>query len=151
MGVVQEALKPIEDYLISMTRNTVKGWYELEIGIPGKWAVSSNSVIECTIMEENEIGKYIKITPLTLEADVDTLYAFVELIIKTNEKISEREAMFEKRKQEMKKMFEEETLEFLKELDEMKELTQKVVSDEESLKKELPEVVKSIKKKRTTK
>lgn len=147
MGVVQEALKPIEDYLISTTRNTIEGWYEIEIGIPSQWAISSNSIISCTIIEENEVGKYVKITPLSPEADIDRLYAFVELVIKVNEKISEKEALFEKRKQEMKKMFEDEALEFYKELDDMKELTLKPILNGEILEKSEKSAAREVKKK----
>ena len=45
MKTIDIALQPIIDYLISISRNTVKGWYELEVGIPKGWVFDENDEI----------------------------------------------------------------------------------------------------------
>ena len=45
MGEVQTILEPISGYLKTLNRDTVKGWYQLEIGIPKNWVFNENNEI----------------------------------------------------------------------------------------------------------
>lgn len=126
---IENILEPITGYLISITRDTVHGWYQLEIGIPKGWVFDENKEIKCNVISENNQGKLIKISPKKNNISVDDLIAFVEIIIKTNEKIAEREKEFADKMANMKKTLEEEAKQFYKELDELKEHSFKNIND----------------------
>ena len=66
MKTIEAILEPITGYLFSITRNTLKGWYEMEIGIPKGWVFTDNDEIKCHVVEENANGKLILIAPLPL-------------------------------------------------------------------------------------
>lgn len=129
MKTIESILEPITGYLFSITRDTLHGWYELEIGIPKGWVFNENKEIKCEVLNENENGKLIKISPKKHDIVVDDLIAFVELIIETNKKITEKEKEFADKMADMKKTLEEEAKQFYKELDELKENSFKNLND----------------------
>jgi hypothetical protein len=121
MKTIELALESTTGYINSLTRNTVEGWWELEIGLPKGWVYDENNKIGCEIVFENEIGRLIKIFPKKKDVVVDDLIAFVEIIIHTNERIAEKEKQFKDKMQEMKGLLEKEAKTFYQELDELKE------------------------------
>ena len=129
MKEIESILKPIEGFLSSINRNTVEGWYEIEIGIPGSWVFNQNDEINCEIISENETGKLIKIFPKNHNIVIDDLILFVEIIIDTNKKISEKEKEFANKMTEMKKTLEKQASEFYKELDELKDNSFKKINN----------------------
>lgn len=121
-NIIEKALEPTSGYVISMTRDTVHGWYELEVGIPSNWVYSGNENINCEILNEvKDVGRIIKVTQKNDEVNVDDLYYFVELIIHTNQKIAEKEEQFKTKMSEMKNLLEKEAKSFYEELDKLKE------------------------------
>jgi hypothetical protein len=121
MKAIESALLPITGYLISITRNTVDGWYELEIGIPKGWVYDEHHKdINCEIIDENETGKLIKISPKNNSVEIDDLVIFVEIILEINKKIAEKEREFTDKMQELKGVLENEAKKFYGELDELK-------------------------------
>lgn len=120
-NIIENALKPTNGYVLKMTRNTVNGWYELEVGIPNNWVFAENDDIKCEILNEFKTGKLVKISPKTEDIIVDDLYHFVELIIITNEKIAKKEKEFTDKMNEMKNKLESEAKNFYAELDKLKE------------------------------
>jgi len=120
MKTVDNALQSINDYLISITKDTVNGWYELEIGIPKGWVFDENDEINYKIIEKLDAGNIIRIIPKNNEVLIDDLIAFVEIIIETNKKIADKENEFTSRMEEMKKKLENEAKKFYEELDELK-------------------------------
>lgn len=129
MKEVNEILAPISSYLKTISRDTVKGWYELEVGIPINWVFNENEEIGIEIIMENEVGKLIKIYPKKQNVVIDDLILFVEIIINTNKKIAEKEQEFKKQMEKMKISLEEKAGEFFKELDELKENSFKKLND----------------------
>ena len=129
MKVIESILEPITGYLNSMTRNTEKGWYELEVGIRKNWVFDENDEIGCEVIAELEGGKLIKIFPKNENIAVDDLFLFVEVIINTNQKIAEKEKQFADKMEEMKKSLELQASEFYKELDELKENSFRKLND----------------------
>jgi len=121
MKPIEKQLEPTNGYITSFTRNTVEGWWELEMGLPISWVFDENSNIDCEVVMENDIGKLIRVFPKKNDIYVDDLITFVEVIIKTNEKIAEKEKQFTNKMQEMKGILEEEAKKFYQELDELKE------------------------------
>jgi len=121
MKPIQAALVPTDGYIKSFTRNTVEGWWELEIGLPVNWVYDENIKVGCEVVFENEVGKLVKIFPQKTDVVIDDLIAFVEVIIKTNERIAEKEKQFTDKMQEMKSILEKEAKQFYRELDELKE------------------------------
>jgi len=91
---VEEGLKPIEGYMLSLRRDTMNGWYEMEIGLPAGWIFRGNDYIECEVVNETKAGTLIKIYPKTEGVLVDDLISFVQLILSTNSKIAEKEKEF---------------------------------------------------------
>ncbi len=130
MKPIESALEPIVAYLISMTRDTKKGWYFLTVGIPKGWVFTENNEISCKIVEKLEEGNIIEIAPNNVNIVVDDLVDFVEIIIETNEKIAQKEQEFTNEMQEMKRMLEEKAKRFYEELDELKDNSFKKNSDE---------------------
>ena len=121
MKPIQAALAPTDGYITSFVRNTVEGWWEIEVGLPASWVFDENTKIGCEVVMENDMGKLIKVYPKTEDVVVDDLLAFVEVIIKTNEKIAEKEKQFTDRMEEMKGLLEKEAMKFYEELDDIKE------------------------------
>jgi len=121
MKTIEEALNSTDGYINSFVRNTEKGWWELEIGLPKTWVFDENEKIGCEITFENELGKLIKIFPKKNGIVIDDLVSFVEIIIITNQKIAEKEKQFTDKMQEMKSILEMEAKNFYAELDELKE------------------------------
>lgn len=129
MKLVEEALKPITGYLISITRDTINGWYEFEIGLPAEWVFVNNDDINCEIINETDEGKLMKISPLNPNIGIDDLIIYVETIIVTNQKIADKEKEFETKMKEMKLHLEDEARKFYEELDSLKEVSFKNLSE----------------------
>ena len=130
MKEVELALEPTNGYINSFTRNTVEGWWELEAGLPANWVYDENSKIGCKIIFENEVGKLVKIFPKKQNVVIDDLINYVEIIIETNKKISEKEKEFTDKMQGMKNLLEEEAKKFYQELEELKEHSFKKKNDD---------------------
>lgn len=129
MKTVESILDPISSYLISMTRNTIEGWYELEIGIPKLWAYDQNNEIGIEMISKTDEGNVLKIFPKNRDVVIDDLFAFVKVIIETNEKIAEKEIEFSEEMQEMKNLLEQKAQKFYKEIDELKDNSFKNAND----------------------
>jgi len=146
MKEVESILEPITGYLISITRNTENGWYELEIGIPKNWVFNQNDEIGIELLSEADIGKLLKIFPKNGSVVIDDLILFVEIVINTNKKIAEKEEEFKSQMEEMRKGLELKAEEFFKELGELKENSFKKLND-----KFVTELGEKKKRKRRTK
>ena len=121
MKTIELILDPITGYLISIKRNPMKGWYEMEIGIPKGWVFNENKEIKCEVLSEEETGKVIKISPKNIDIVIDDLVAFIVVIIATNKKIADKEKEFTDKMAAMRNTLEKEVKEFYEELDEIKE------------------------------
>ena len=120
MKPIELALQGVDGYLMSITRNPVNGWYEIEVGLPAKWEFGENEEISCEVIDKSDTGKLIKIAPKNRNISIDDLITFVEVIIQTNGKIAEKEKEFTDKMQEMKGMLEKEAKKFYEELDVLK-------------------------------
>lgn len=129
MKEIELALQPTNGYINSFTRNTVEGWWELEIGLPKNWVFDGNSKINCEVIVKNDLGKLIKVFPKKRGIIIDNLIEFVEIIIQTNQKIADKEKQFTDEMEEMKGLLEEKAKKFYDELDELKELSFKKVGE----------------------
>lgn len=121
MKDIENKLSLLEGYLLSIKRNTINGWYELEIGLPKNWIYKSNKIVKCDTIKKTEAGNLIKISPIKNNVYIDDLISFVELIIETNSKIAEKEKQFTSQMDQVKKDLENKAKEFYKELDELRE------------------------------
>jgi hypothetical protein len=121
MKVIESILKPIEGYVKSINRNPQEGWYEMEIAIPKNWVFNGNNEINVDVISENEIGKLLNVIPKSQSVVIDDLVLFVQVVIRTNEKIAEKELEFKQQMEEMKKGLEKKASQFFKELDDLKE------------------------------
>lgn len=121
MKTVESILQQISGYLISIKRNTISGWYELEIGLPSKWVFDGNEKIECEALNQSDAGSLIKVIPKADDVIVDDLIEFVKVIIETNNRIAEKEKEFTDKMEEMKGILEKEAKKFYQELDELRE------------------------------
>jgi len=129
MKTVELALQPVDGYLVSIKRNTVNGWYELEVGLPVKWVFDENNEIKCEVLNKNDVGVLVKISPQNSNIVIDDLIQFVEVIIDTNQKIAEKEKEFTDKMEQMKGMLESEARKFYEELDELRNNSFKQHSD----------------------
>jgi len=129
MKPIESAFHPIDGYMSIMERDTVHGWYFLEIGIPKAWVFDENDDINIEILSENDIGKVLKIFPKTDGIVIDDLIAFVQIIIETNERIKEKENEFSSEIEEMKNILEKKAKKHYEELEELKENSFKHFND----------------------
>jgi hypothetical protein len=121
MKTIEALLEPITGYLISITRNPVEGWYEMQLGIPKGWVFNENKEIKCEVLSEVEGGKIIKISPKNPDIVIDDLVSFVGIIMETNKKIAEKEKEFTDKMTAMKENLEKEVKAYYEELDKMRE------------------------------
>lgn len=121
MKNIEEGLESLSGYLISVKRNTIKGWYELEIGVPSDWIYKENDLIDCEVLKKSDNGHLLKISPKKEGIIVDDLIAFVKLIIDTNSRILEKEKEFTDKMDQVKKDLENQAKKFYKELDDLRE------------------------------
>lgn len=121
MGYIQEVLTPIEEYLISIIRNTDYGWYELEVGISSKWVYNDNNNIMCTVIASNDSYVILKLIPKNENVDLDEMINFFKIIIETNEKIARKEEDFKIKMEKIRFDLEEEAKRFYDELEILKE------------------------------
>jgi len=129
MKAIQAALEPTDGYITSFKRNTVKGWWEVEVGLPKTWVFNENDKIVCEVLAETEIGKLVRISPKTDKIVIDDLILFVEIIIDTNKRIAEKEKEFTDNLEKKKKELETWAKGFYKEMDELKESSFKKVGE----------------------
>lgn len=121
MKQIELALQPIDGYLISITRDTVNGWYVLQVGIPNNWVFDDNNNVGCEVLAESDEGKLIKISPKKGGVAIDDLVLFVKVIIKTNEMIAEKEREFTETMEAMKGELENKAKTYYEELDRLRE------------------------------
>jgi hypothetical protein len=121
MKLIEQALNATGGYINTISRDTVHGWWVLEVGLPKSWVYDNNQKIDCETVFENDLGCMIKISPKTDDVVIDDLISFVEIIISTNEKIALKEKEFTDKMQEMKNVLENEAKKFYQELDDLKE------------------------------
>lgn len=127
--IVEDAFAPIAGYFISMSVDTITGYYMLEIGIPDKWAFSNSKNIECEILAESEKGKALKISSQDEHVTIDDLIEFVCIIIDTNIKIAMKEEEFKEKMNDMKLQLEDEARKFYAELDTLKDSSFKKLTE----------------------
>ena len=129
MKEIETILEPITGYLVSITRNPMKGWYEMEVGVPINWVFNENNEIDVEVVQETETGRLLKIIPKNQNVAVDDLVLFVRIVISTNKKIADKELEFKAEMEAMKKGLERKASDFFKELDELKENSFKKLND----------------------
>lgn len=118
MGQIENTLKPLIGYFVSLERNTMEGWFELKIGLPIDWEYRSNNNIECELLNDTKDGKLLKIKPKKSNISSDDLIEFAILIVQINEEIAKKEKEFEKKMKKYKENLEKEVNKFYDELDE---------------------------------
>jgi len=121
MSIIQDSLEPLSGFLFSIKRDTVKGWYFLEVGLPKSWVYKGNDVISCEKTGEWDKGILLSIAPLVKGVTVDDLIIFASLILETNNKIVEKEKEFVDRIETVKNELQKQKDVFYKELDDLKE------------------------------
>jgi hypothetical protein len=120
MKPIQGALKEIDGHLLSITRNTDTGCYELEVGIPNTWVYEETHEVGCEVTNEAEMGKLIRVYPKKHDVVIDDLIDFVRLIMSTNKLIADKEKKFEEKFRKVKEDLENDAKKFYEELEEMK-------------------------------
>lgn len=122
MSVINDKIKPIDQYLIEISKNTVTDLFELKIGIPYSWEYKSNKKIDCEVLLENEEnnGKILKIFPLDDKIIIDDLIDYAVVIVNTNAKIVEMQEKFNKEIEKTKITLEGKIKEFMGDIDDYK-------------------------------
>lgn len=121
MGLIHKKIDSLSGYLISIKRDTLKGWYYLEVGLPANWIFKGNDIIDCETLHETKEGYLIKIAPKDEEVSVDDLIKFTQIILNTNFKILSKQQEFEKKINSVKTKLNSEKEDFYKKLDDLKE------------------------------
>jgi hypothetical protein len=147
MGVLEKALNKVDGYLLSIKRNTIKGSYEIEVGIPKTWAYKSTDKIECEVIHETKQGDIVKISANKEDVVIDDLIKFVNIIIETNQRIAKMQEDFDKQLEKAKQDLEDQVKSFYEKVDEMKESS---FEEMEKKQNEIGELKKEIEKKTST-
>ena len=121
MGAVDKVLTKLDSYLYTIKRDTVKGWYVLEVGIPTSWTYKSTSKIECDEIGATEKMAMIKINPTEKDVLIDDLLLFATQIVSNNKKIEKMREDFENKMKEIKEKLAEEYEKFEDEIDEIED------------------------------
>ena len=121
--IIEDKLEPLDGYLAKIIRDTVNGWYTLEVGLPKDWVYKQTNAIACDEVVKSKDGVLLKIYPKNNDIIIDDLIEFVRLIISTNEKIAQKEEEFKESINSIKKDLEERAKKFYEELDKMKEIS----------------------------
>jgi len=120
--ILQEKLDTISEYWVSIERNLKNDTTILNVGFPKKWEIRENDLIGFEVLQDTDVGKFIKITPKNNKVAIDDLIKFVEVVIYVNTEIAKREDEFAKRLEEMKKKMETEVSSFYENFDKEKTL-----------------------------
>ena len=123
MKTIEEGLAPLSGHLLAIKRNTIKGWYVLEIGIPTGWIFKGNDLIECETLKKTDEGILLKISPTKEGIIIDDLFMFVDLIIETNSRITTMEREFTEQLNSAKVELEGRAENFYQQLDDLKEMS----------------------------
>ena len=91
MGLIQNTLNKFEDFLVSIERDTQKGWFYIKVGIPVDWVFKGNTKIACETLKESEFGHLVKIAPKNSKITIDDLIEFASIIQETNEIIVQKQ------------------------------------------------------------
>lgn len=95
MGVISSKFSLVDGYLSAIYRNPKNGWYEVEIALPNNWVIRETKEINCEILNSNEMGKFVLISPKeNSNIDVDDLINFIIYVVETNKKVEEKEKEF---------------------------------------------------------
>lgn len=121
MGQVSKAIEKLESYLYTIKRDTQKGWYVLEVGIPASWTYKSTDDVECEETGSTEKMAMIKINPSKEGVDIDDLIKFATKIVSTNKLIESKRKEFEKQMEEIKEKLAEQYENFDSEMENMQE------------------------------
>lgn len=119
MGYIQDKLELLEGKLISITRNTEMGYYELKIGLPPDWTYKANSKVDYEEEHKSEKGDILKIFPHedSENTTIDDLINYVNIVIKTNLDMQKKKEEFEKRLLQEREKIEKEMEKFYEELE----------------------------------
>ena len=129
VNVLDESLKKIDGYLLSIERNTETSRYEIKVGIPKDWIYQENDRINFDILVESEIGTIIVLFGVTDDVVVDDLIEYVNIVISTNKRIVEMQEDFERKLEEAKEELVKEVSDFEDKIEEVKK--QSFSSDDE--------------------
>lgn len=147
MKPIERGLFPTNGHIKSFTRDPEKGWWEIVAGFPAKWDYMENDNIQCDVIDENEVGRYIKIYPKKDGVVIDDLVRFVETVIRINKEIELKEEEFAQKLLEMKSRMEAEANQLYTELDQIKDNSFKdieEVDDEDDEDDEEPKIVDNV-------
>ena len=136
---IENKLKELEGYLLSIERNPDESRYEVKIGVPKSWVYKGNSLIECEVISKTEVGVLLLIYSKKKNISLDALIEFSTLILKTNKKIQEKEISFKKEIDKAKKKLEDQVKEFYSDLEKIKEVSFKNLEKKERKFSSVPE------------
>lgn len=109
MGAVNKILSKLDSYLYTIKRDTVKGWYVLEVGVPSSWTYKSTSKINCEETGSTEKMCMIQINPNEdSDITIDELLVFAVQIVDNNKRIEKMREDFESKMLEIKEKLAEE-------------------------------------------
>lgn len=135
-GIVQEQLEKVKEYLISIENDYETDSWVIKVGLPAKWVVNNNDLINISIITEMNEGKIISIRPISPNITIDVLLEFISLIIKTNQAIIDRQKEFALEVKKMEEEIAEKTKGYFNEINKLGASQAEILSDTTNLTKE---------------
>ena len=140
---IENKIKKLEGYLLSIERNPSEARYEIKLGIPKNWVYKGNTSIECKVISKSDVGVLLLIYSKDNKILLDDLVEFSNFILETNKKIQEKELLFKKEIDKTKKELEERVKSFYSDLEKIKEISFKNLEKTERKIPFIPEEDKS--------
>lgn len=143
MSIINEKFDSIKEYLLSIKNNVEEERFEFEIGLPEKWYIKSNNLIECEIVKKIEdFGSILKIYSKSESATTEDVFNFIIKTIETNNKIADMEKSFKEEVETKKQKIKNEVEAFYAKIEELREKSFENLDDEETIIKNLSEISK---------
>lgn len=126
-------IENVVDYLISIRK--LEKYFSFDVVFPGSWSVLKSHVDETkTVFTKNEEkGKHVSFVSELDEKDVTETIERIQSIIKYNKEREEKQRLFQEKVNELKNLFEKESLDELKNLKFDKDEIPRFEEDENSI------------------
>lgn len=128
---IQKAFEKLEGRLLSLERNTTKGYYELKVGLPSTWIYETNDDIDVEVIVETENGVLLLLSPTNDEVTLDDMIDYINIVIDANEEIARKEEEFLKKMEKVTESLKAEKESFYESLEEFRKKRFNLLKEEE--------------------
>lgn len=116
---ISKIFEPISNYLLGietiLTSEDEQTKYSYKLGVPLNWVLETNKV-DCVVLGNTSTLKFVNLSPIDNEMNVDEFYSYVVDLIDKNVIIDNKRLELEKQINELKNKFQDEQYHLMKAL-----------------------------------